>query len=96
MKATCQSPSLKSSKILVNISSYLNLPVSETVLQKYVALAGPVAVGIDGNHRSFILYKSGIYYEPKCSSTSLNHAILVVGYGTDENGVDYWLIKNSW
>jgi cathepsin L len=26
---------------------------------------------------------------------SIDHAITVVGYGT-EDGVDYWLIKNSW
>lgn len=30
--------------------------------------------GIDADHKSFTLYKSGVYFEPNCSSENLNHA----------------------
>lgn len=39
-------------------------------------------------------YDSGVYDQPTCSSTKVNHAVVVVGYGTDEHGKDYWSVKN--
>merc|ERR1712121_92700 len=56
---------------------------------------GPVAVGIDASHFSFQLYHGGVYHESRCSSVQLDHGVTVVGYG-NEDGKDYWLVKNSW
>ncbi|XP_020631226.1 cathepsin L1-like [Orbicella faveolata] len=69
---------------------------SEAALQSAVAEVGPISVIIDASHESFQFYRSGVYNEPDCNgSRLLDHAVLVVGYGTYQ-GQDYWLVKNSW
>ncbi|CAL9691556.1 unnamed protein product [Knipowitschia caucasica] len=67
----------------------------ERMLASVVANVGPVAVAVNAGLLSFHLYKGGIYSDPKCNPNSINHAVLIVGYGTDK-GQDYWLVKNSW
>jgi len=77
-------------------SGFVDMPSGdEDKLKEGVATVGPISIAIDAAHQSFQLYKSGVYVEPECSSQSLDHGVLVAGYGTDA-GEDYWLVKNSW
>ena len=55
---------------------------------------GPVSVAIEADTEIFQHYKGGIISSDKCG-TSLDHAVLIVGYGV-ENDQMYWLVKNSW
>lgn len=42
---------------------------------------------------SMQFYQSGVFDSSTCSTSKLNHAMLVTGYGST-NGKDYWLVKN--
>jgi len=82
----------------VKVTGYVNVTSgSEQALMDAVANHGPVAIAIDAAHPEFEFYTSGVYYNPACKNDldSLDHEVLVVGYGT-EDGQDYWLVKNSW
>lgn len=80
-----------SGNVGASITGYSSIPVSEAKLMIAVATIGPISVAIYAN-TNFQHYGGGIYYDTVCTS-SVNQAVLVVGYGTT-NGVDYWLVKN--
>ncbi|CAH2065356.1 unnamed protein product [Thlaspi arvense] len=69
---------------------------AEDELKHAVGLVRPVSVAFEVVH-DFRFYKKGVYSSNTCGSTPMdvNHAVLAVGYGV-EDGVPYWLIKNSW
>ncbi|KAK8836074.1 hypothetical protein M9Y10_040030 [Tritrichomonas musculus] len=79
-----------------SLSKYVNVVEGdEDDLAAKVEQYGPVAVAIDASNWSFQLYYGGIYDEPSCSSTNLDHGVGCVGYGS-ENGTKYWIVRNSW
>ena len=68
-----------------------------------VATIGPVSIAIDATEDKFMLYKEGVFVDDTCQNgaDSLDHGVLVVGYGTDNStklgdAADYWIVKNSW
>eukprot|EP01113_Clastostelium_recurvatum_P021814 TRINITY_DN258_c0_g2_i1.p1 TRINITY_DN258_c0_g2~~TRINITY_DN258_c0_g2_i1.p1 ORF type:complete len:358 (+),score=79.83 TRINITY_DN258_c0_g2_i1:90-1076(+) len=73
------------------IRSYTKVPSGNEAAFADALNKSPVSIAIDASHNSFQLYKSGIYYEPSCSSSALDHGVLAVGYDTD-----YYIVKNSW
>ncbi|KAF9602235.1 hypothetical protein IFM89_025945 [Coptis chinensis] len=83
----------KMTRRVVTIDSYTDVPESDEEKLRQAVAIQPVSVGLCGSERSFQLYSKGIFSGP-CSK-SLDHAVLIVGYGS-ENGVDYWILKNSW
>ena len=81
----------RQSGILYNITSFHETyPGSESDLRSAVAKQ-PVSVAIDAGSPFFKLYSSGIYDDTLCYADSLNHGVVVVGYGKK-----YWTIRNSW
>lgn len=66
---------------------------SELALVVAVATQGPISVAIDAS--DFQHYSGGVFNKPSCQGP-VNHGVVVVGYGRDDIGGDYWLVKNSW
>jgi len=87
----------KTKKERIHVSSIKSFhdinPKDEQAIARAVQI-GAVSVAIEADQLSFMLYRSGVY-TAKCGN-ALDHGVLIVGYGTSEEGLDYWIVKNSW
>ncbi|XP_046455084.1 zingipain-2-like isoform X2 [Daphnia pulex] len=97
VKGTCRYKEASMKKAIVSLTNpVMDVPRNDTkTMMMLLANNQLLSVGI-AVVRSFKNYRSGVYVEPNCQSGIISyHAITVVGYGT-LNGVDYWVIRNSW
>lgn len=58
---------------------------------------GPIACGIASDPDSFDLYTGGVITDPsKLSDEDVDHVIVLAGWGVSEDGVDFWVGRNSY
>jgi len=93
VESTCLLPS---DTPRATISGYTKLEENNYEQLMYaVATVGPIAVSVDASN--WHSYSSGIFNGCNQSSPDINHAVVLIGYGTDYiSGQDYWLVRNSW
>lgn len=65
---------------------------NETELLVSVANIGPLAICVDAD--TWNNYNGGIVR--KHCGKQLDHCVQLVGYGTSADGIDYWIVRNSW
>jgi len=80
---------------VAKIQSYVTLPSNTYApLLEASAHIGPIAISVDAS--AWQNYEGGVFDGCNKSSPDIDHAVQLVGYGTDLADGDYWLVRNSW
>ncbi|KAK9714562.1 hypothetical protein RND81_06G103400 [Saponaria officinalis] len=84
----------RASNYAASISGHEDVPENDEDALLMAVANQPVSVGIEGGGFDFQFYSGGVF-NGECG-TDLDHAVTVIGYGVDNGGSKYWLVKNSW
>ncbi|XP_075991790.1 cathepsin L-like [Anticarsia gemmatalis] len=69
---------------------------SQEKLKKALVENGPISITMEPARLHFFIGRT--LTDSMCYTRNQPelHSVLLVGYGTDKKGIDYWLLKNSW
>jgi len=87
----------KAQDVQAKISSwkYATSDYSETTLQQNLVGWGPLSICVDASNWQD--YQSGVMTWEECAWVNiLDHCVQLVGYQTQSNLGDYWIVRNSW
>lgn len=90
----------KPEKIAVRVTNFTNVPNDENQIAVNLVHHGPLAVGLNAVFMQ--TYIGGVSCPLICGKKSVNHGVLLVGYGSKGFSIlrlgykPYWIIKNSW
>lgn len=92
--STCQGTGSFSNKVTSTASSYTWLDTTAKV-QQYLVNYGPATVGMPVYTHMYGI-TDGVYKPQANQEYAGGHAIEVVGWGKEQDGEGYWIMKNSW
>ena len=80
------------------VSTFIDVPPGDANALISAIAMQPISIAIEASQFVFQFYKIGVINDDSCGSRgSIDHGVLAVGYGTDLDSQEpYLLVKNSW
>lgn len=68
--------------------------VGETQMKAEIKARGPIACSVYAHSAAFESYTGGVIQDPH-SYNQTTHVVVITGWGADQNGLNYWIGRNS-
>jgi C1A family cysteine protease len=91
MENVCQ---YQKEKAIMTIVNFTPVAQGDPLALQNAVTRQPVAAVMEADSSAFQFYAGGTFDLRHCGTT-LDHSVLIVGYGSDNEGNEYWIVKNS-
>jgi len=92
---TCKKSSCTAALVKGQVTGYVDVDKNSKQALMSAVAQQPISIAVDAAGLAWQFYRGKGVITSNCG-TSLDHGVLVVGYGTWTDGTDYWRVKNSW